>query len=378
MRDVPGRASSSPSTATTTSASRWPTRSPPSQAGARQVECTHQRHRRARGQRGARGDRDGRARAPRRAAASRRASSHASCSRTSQLLSHVTGVCPQPNKAIVGRNAFAHEAGIHQHGVLQNGAHVRDHGPRSSRAVAVELVLGKHSGRHALRSAARGARLRPRRRSELDQAFTRASRTWPTAQGRLRRRPGRDRRARAPSRGRSWTSSTGRHRRRDPPTATVVASRGGRARGGGLCGRQRPGGRGAEGGRRGARLRAQLLEMHTRAVTAGKDAVGEVTVRVVHDGIDVARPGRRARTRSRRRASAYRLRRGRPRGGPRGRLRRRAVAGACRATALREDLGGAPRAGGDGRDAGDPLRRPAPGARGHLAAGLRRAARAPG
>src|SRR6266705_794748 len=41
--------------------------------------------------------------------------------RTSRLLSHVTGVFPQPNKAIVGRNAFAHEAGIHQHGVMQNG-----------------------------------------------------------------------------------------------------------------------------------------------------------------------------------------------------------------------------------------------------------------
>ncbi|HXI20210.1 MAG TPA: 2-isopropylmalate synthase, partial [Gemmatimonadales bacterium] len=41
--------------------------------------------------------------------------------RTSQLLSYLTGVFPQPNKAIVGRNAFAHEAGIHQHGVLQNG-----------------------------------------------------------------------------------------------------------------------------------------------------------------------------------------------------------------------------------------------------------------
>src|SRR3989454_2539276 len=41
--------------------------------------------------------------------------------RTSRLLSHVTGVFPQPNKAIVGRNAFAHEAGILQHGVMQNG-----------------------------------------------------------------------------------------------------------------------------------------------------------------------------------------------------------------------------------------------------------------
>ncbi len=70
--------------------------------------------------------------------------------RTSRLLSHVTGVFPQPNKAIVGRNAFAHEAGIHQHGVLQNGLTYEIMRPDAVGVPGSRLVLGKHSGRHAL------------------------------------------------------------------------------------------------------------------------------------------------------------------------------------------------------------------------------------
>jgi 2-isopropylmalate synthase len=70
--------------------------------------------------------------------------------RTSQLLSHVIGVFPQPNKAVVGRNAFAHEAGIHQHGVLQNGLTYEIIRPEEVGVSRSTLVLGKHSGRHAL------------------------------------------------------------------------------------------------------------------------------------------------------------------------------------------------------------------------------------
>src|SRR5438093_656782 len=70
--------------------------------------------------------------------------------RTSQLLSHVIGVFPQPNKAVVGRNAFAHEAGIHQHGLLQNGLTYEIIRPEEVGVPRSTLVLGKHSGRHAL------------------------------------------------------------------------------------------------------------------------------------------------------------------------------------------------------------------------------------
>lgn len=70
--------------------------------------------------------------------------------RTSQMLSHCTGVFPQPNKAIVGRNAFAHEAGIHQHGVLQNGRTYEIIEPDTVGIARSSLILGRHSGRHAL------------------------------------------------------------------------------------------------------------------------------------------------------------------------------------------------------------------------------------
>ncbi len=70
--------------------------------------------------------------------------------RSSQLLSNITGVHPQPNKAIVGENAFAHESGIHQHGVLRNRATYEIMTPESVGVKVQHIVLGKHSGRAAL------------------------------------------------------------------------------------------------------------------------------------------------------------------------------------------------------------------------------------
>jgi 2-isopropylmalate synthase len=68
----------------------------------------------------------------------------------SQLLSTIVGFDVQPNKAIVGRNAFAHEAGIHQHGVINNPLCYEIMTPESVGVPTNSLVLGKHSGRHAL------------------------------------------------------------------------------------------------------------------------------------------------------------------------------------------------------------------------------------
>src|SRR5438552_13020853 len=68
----------------------------------------------------------------------------------SQMLSEITGVPVQPNKAIIGRNAFAHEAGIHQDGMLKNPLTYEIMTPRSVGVPDSTLVLGKHSGRHAL------------------------------------------------------------------------------------------------------------------------------------------------------------------------------------------------------------------------------------
>jgi 2-isopropylmalate synthase len=67
----------------------------------------------------------------------------------SRLITQVTGVKVQPNKAIVGENAFAHEAGIHQHGVLANRATYEIMTPESIGIPKNRMVLGKHSGRHA-------------------------------------------------------------------------------------------------------------------------------------------------------------------------------------------------------------------------------------
>ena len=71
--------------------------------------------------------------------------------KTSKLLSTVTGFDVQPNKAIVGRNAFAHEAGIHQDGVLKNAATYEIMTPESVGWNRSSLVMGKHSGRAAFR-----------------------------------------------------------------------------------------------------------------------------------------------------------------------------------------------------------------------------------
>src|SRR5689334_21784621 len=90
--------------------------------------------------------------------------------KTSRLLSHITGVHVQPNKAIVGENAFAHEAGIHQDGVLKEKLTYEIMKPEDIGRSSNKLVMGKHSGRAAL-----SARLRDLgfdlASGDLDRAF---------------------------------------------------------------------------------------------------------------------------------------------------------------------------------------------------------------
>ena len=91
---------------------------------------------------------------------------------TSRLLTEITGVAVQPNKAIVGSNAFAHEAGIHQDGVIKNPLTYEIMTPQSVGVPEGRLVLGKHSGRHALavRLGALGFALEKR---DLDRVYRR-------------------------------------------------------------------------------------------------------------------------------------------------------------------------------------------------------------
>ena len=76
--------------------------------------------------------------------------------RTSRLVSAYTGMVVQPNKAIVGANAFAHEAGIHQDGVMKNPLTYEIMKPETVGLSESKLVLGKHSGRHAFQSKVAG------------------------------------------------------------------------------------------------------------------------------------------------------------------------------------------------------------------------------
>ncbi len=92
--------------------------------------------------------------------------------RVSKLVSNYTGISVQPNKAIVGANAFAHEAGIHQDGMLKNNQTYEIMRPEDVGVSKTRLVMGKHSGRHALhaRLAEMGYALD---KEQLDQAFKR-------------------------------------------------------------------------------------------------------------------------------------------------------------------------------------------------------------
>ena len=90
--------------------------------------------------------------------------------RTSRMVSNYTGIPVQPNKAIVGANAFAHEAGIHQDGMLKHQTTYEIMRPETVGVFASQLVLGKHSGRHALKArlVEMGYTLTD---SDLDRAF---------------------------------------------------------------------------------------------------------------------------------------------------------------------------------------------------------------
>lgn len=92
--------------------------------------------------------------------------------KTSRLVSGITGIFVQPNKAIVGANAFAHESGIHQDGLLKDKRTYEILTPESVGAIQHKLVLGKHSGRHAFRARLEemGYQLSER---ELNAAFER-------------------------------------------------------------------------------------------------------------------------------------------------------------------------------------------------------------
>ena len=91
---------------------------------------------------------------------------------SSRLLTEITGAVVAPNKAVVGANAFAHEAGIHQDGILKNPLTYEIISPEAVGVPKRQLVLGKHSGRNALRASLADLGYQPTR-EELDECYKR-------------------------------------------------------------------------------------------------------------------------------------------------------------------------------------------------------------
>ncbi len=204
--------------------------------------------------------------------------------RTSHLLASITGIWPQPNKAIVGRNAFAHEAGIHQHGVIKNPLTYEIMTPESVGAGESHLVLGKHSGKHAIESrlVALGVDLGPeeieavtasfkeladRKKFIYDEDLLALVSIAPERRARLIR----------------YQVVSGNLLL---PTASVELEIDGETRSASAVGN----------GPLDAALRAtdtalgldlELVDYHTRAVTVGKDAQAEVVVRVRYGETEV-------------------------------------------------------------------------------------------
>jgi 2-isopropylmalate synthase len=202
---------------------------------------------------------------------------------TSTQLATVTGVWPQPNKAIVGRNAFAHEAGIHQHGMLANPLCYEIMTPASVGLSQSLLILGKHSGKHAVEARLKqlGIAMKPEEIEDVTRKVKElADRTKFVYDEDLLAIVEHSAEPRAKLVRYQVVSGN-----QILPTATVEVEIEGHRRSASAVGNG-PLDAALKAADAALGLELQLLEMHTRAVSAGKDALAEVTVRVMHDGIE--------------------------------------------------------------------------------------------
>ncbi|CEP69312.1 2-isopropylmalate synthase, bacterial-type [Moorella glycerini] len=204
--------------------------------------------------------------------------------RTSKLVSSLTGMPVQYNKAIVGKNAFAHEAGIHQDGVLKERTTYEIMNPTMIGVVQSNIVLGKHSGRHALRSRLEelGFKLNE---AELDKAFAR----FKELADRKKEISDRDLEAIVEHEVKQIPEkfalehihiSTGN---RVVPTATIGLRVGEELKEEAACG-EGPVDAAFKAIDKITRIPVCLKSYTLNAVTGGKDAVGEVTVKVEYAG----------------------------------------------------------------------------------------------
>ena len=200
--------------------------------------------------------------------------------KTSRMVSSLTGIHVQPNKAIVGENAFRHEAGIHQDGILKKKSTYEIMNPESIGLMESKLVLGKHSGRHAFkkRLADIGFRFSD---ADLERAFAR----FKKLADKKKEIYDEDLEAIVEDEISTvpeifklvyvhTTSGT-----RTVPTATVKLKVGGKIIQDAACG-DGPVDAAYKTIDRITGMGAKLVDYSLRAVTSGKDALGEVTVRI--------------------------------------------------------------------------------------------------
>jgi 2-isopropylmalate synthase len=207
---------------------------------------------------------------------------------TSAMLSGITGIWPQPNKAVVGRNAFAHEAGIHQHGILANPITYEIMTPASVGVKETLLVLGKHSGKHAVESRLRalGVHLSP----EQVEAVTARVKELADVQKYVYDDDlfnivgGTQARSVRLVRFQAFSGS------QVLPTATVEVEVDGEMRSASAVGNG-PVDAALKAADTALGLDLELLELTTRAVTGGKDAMAEVLVRIRHEGAESSGQG---------------------------------------------------------------------------------------
>ncbi|MEA2248843.1 MAG: 2-isopropylmalate synthase [Solirubrobacteraceae bacterium] len=212
--------------------------------------------------------------------------------RTSRLVSRLTGYPVQPNKAIVGRNAFAHESGIHQDGVLKERSTYEIMDATTVGVDANAIVLGKHSGRHALRQALEELGIRVEGQA-LNTAFKRfkeiADKKKQVTAMDLEALVTDELREEIAGYTLQWFDVEASSRR--PPHATVSV--------------RSPEGEDLEGSFTGdgpvdaifraintaSGIDARLREFRVEAVTAGEDALGEVSVVIEYQGQSAAGQG---------------------------------------------------------------------------------------
>ncbi|MDP8248624.1 MAG: 2-isopropylmalate synthase [Candidatus Tritonobacter lacicola] len=200
--------------------------------------------------------------------------------RTSRLVSHLTGIVVQPNKAIVGENAFAHEAGIHQDGILKKRKTYEIMKPQDIGLGESRLVLGKHSGRHAFKERLKqmGYELKE---AEVERAFGRFKELADKKKAVFDEDIGaiiEDEIYAGPEKYRLEYISISSGNR-TVPTATVRLRCGDDILQDAACG-DGPVDAALKTIDRITRVRGRLIDYSLRSVTGGKDAMGEVTVRI--------------------------------------------------------------------------------------------------